>query len=95
MQLAMARFKKDKLSMIAFAIVAVYIVLGLSAPFLVKFGVLDPFSFNSNNNVLDIEAGAIPRGALSGMTWQHPLGCRAGHRARRRRPGCCSASPSR
>jgi peptide/nickel transport system permease protein len=78
MQLATARFKKDKLSMIAFVIVVVYIILGLAAPFLVKFGVLDPFTFHSNNTVLDIEAGAIPRGAFSGMTWQHPLGVEPG-----------------
>lgn len=78
MQLAMARFKKDKLSMIAFAIVAVYLILGVAAPFLVKFGVLDPFTFHSNNTVLNIEAGAIPRGAFSGATWQHPLGIEPG-----------------
>jgi peptide/nickel transport system permease protein len=77
-QLAVARFRKDKLSMISFVIVAVYLILGVSAPFLVKFGVLDPYSFHSNPKVLDINAGGIPRGALSGMSWSHPLGVEPG-----------------
>jgi peptide/nickel transport system permease protein len=77
-QLALARFRRDKLSMIAFAVVAVYVLIGVASPFLVKFGVLDPLSFNSNNSVLDVNAGGIPRGALSGMSWDHPLGVEPG-----------------
>jgi peptide/nickel transport system permease protein len=77
-QLALMRFRKDKLSMISFGIVAVYVVLGISAPFLVKFGVLDPYSFHSNNTVLDINAGSIPRGPLSGISLKHPLGVEPG-----------------
>ena len=44
MQLALARFRKDKLSMGAFFIVAIYLLAAVSAPFLVKLGVLDPLS---------------------------------------------------
>jgi peptide/nickel transport system permease protein len=77
-QLALSRFRKDKLSMISFVIVAVYVALGLSAPFLVKFGVLDPYTYHSDNSVLDINAGSIPRGALSGISVHHPLGVEPG-----------------
>ncbi len=77
-QLAMSRFRKDKLSMIAFWVVVAYVLLGIAAPFLVKFGVLDPYTFNSNPKFLDIEAGAIPRGPLSGISWTHPLGIEPG-----------------
>jgi peptide/nickel transport system permease protein len=77
-QLAMARFRQDRLSMISFVIVVVYVVLAISAPLLVKFGVLDPYSFHSNNTVLDINAGSIPRGGFSGMSWSHPLGVEPG-----------------
>jgi peptide/nickel transport system permease protein len=77
-QLALARFRKDRLSMVSFFIVAIYLILAISAPFLVHFGVLDPYSFHSNNRVLDINAGSIPRGHLSGMSWSHPLGLEPG-----------------
>ena len=64
MQLAKARFVKDKLSMAAFVVVALYILLALIAPFAVKLGVLDPYSFHSSAKFLDINAGAIPKGAF-------------------------------
>jgi peptide/nickel transport system permease protein len=77
-QLAMSRFRKDKLSMVALTVVTIYVLLGLAAPLLVKFGVLEPFAFNSSAKFLDIEQGGIPRGALSGMSWTHPLGIEPG-----------------
>jgi peptide/nickel transport system permease protein len=77
-QLALARFRKDKLSMAAFIIVAVYVCIGILAPFLIKFGVLDPFSFHSSEKYLDIEGGSIPHGALGGVSWSHPLGLEPG-----------------
>jgi peptide/nickel transport system permease protein len=73
-QLALARFRKDKLSMAAFSVVAVYLVVAIASPILAKFGILDPLSFNSNNKVLDINAGGIPRGHFSGISWHHLLG---------------------
>ncbi len=77
-QLALARFRKDKLSMVAFVVVALYLLIALSAPFLAKFGVLSPLTPHSNNTVLDINSGSIPRGAFSGMSWSHPLGLEPG-----------------
>jgi peptide/nickel transport system permease protein len=78
-QLALARFRKDKLSMAAFLVVAVYLLIAISAPFLVHFGVLDPFSFPSaSKNLLDVNAGGIPRGAWGGVSPSHPLGIEPG-----------------
>ena len=76
MQLAMARFRKDRLSMGAFVIVAIYLLAAVSAPFLVKLGVLDPLT--PHQNLLDTNSGGIPIGKLSGMSWQHPLGVEPG-----------------
>ncbi|MGA8211787.1 MAG: ABC transporter permease [Nocardioidaceae bacterium] len=75
-QLAAARFRRDKLSMAAFTVVAVYLVLALLAPVLVRLGVLDPYSFHGN--LLDVEAGGTPKGVLGGVSWSHPLGVEPG-----------------
>jgi peptide/nickel transport system permease protein len=77
-QLALSRFRKDRLSMVAFVVVAVYLVIAIIAPFAVHFGWLDPYSFHSNNKLLDINAGSIPRGHLSGISLKHPLGVEPG-----------------
>ena len=75
-QLARARFRKDRLSMAAFTVMALYLLIGLLAPLLVKIGVLDTLTLH--NNLLDIEAGAIPKGPLGGVSWSHPLGVEPG-----------------
>lgn len=75
-QLAKARFRKDKLSMAAFGVMALYLLIGILAPLLVAFGVLEPTSYHPK--LLDIEAGAIPRGFLGGVSWSHPLGVEPG-----------------
>ena len=76
MQLAMARFRKDRLSMIAFIIVAIYCGIAIVAPFLVKFGVLDPLSFHQD--LLDANMGGIPEGSLGGISADHWLGVEPG-----------------
>lgn len=73
-KLAMDRFRRDKLSMVSFTIVALYIVIGVSAPFLVKFGVLDPFKFHQDL----LNPDTLPEGKLGGMSWDHPLGVEPG-----------------
>ena len=76
MQLAMARFRKDRLSMTAFIIVAIYCGIAIVAPFLVKFGVLDPLSFHQD--LLDANMGGIPEGSLGGISADHWLGVEPG-----------------
>ena len=75
-QLAVARFRKDKLSMTAFFICVFYVVGGIAAPILVKLGVLDAENFNQD--LLDVALGGIPKGSLGGISWSHPLGVEPG-----------------
>jgi len=71
-RLAVGRFRRDKLSMIAFVVVVTYVLAAIAAPFLVKFGVLDPTSFNPD--LVDPSTGGLPIGKLGGISWDHPLG---------------------
>ncbi|RJS47381.1 ABC transporter permease [Nocardioides cavernaquae] len=71
-QLAIARFRKDKLSMVALGICAFYIISAILAPILDKFGVLTPNDFHQD--LLNISLGGIPEGAMGGASWSHPLG---------------------
>ena len=62
--------------MVSFTIVALYILVGVSAPFLVHFGLLD--TTGQNQDLLDTNAGGIPYGTLGGISWDHPLGLEPG-----------------
>jgi peptide/nickel transport system permease protein len=75
-QLAVARFRRDRLSMISFGIVALYLLAAISAPFLQKFGVLN--ALDPNQSLLDVNRGTIPKGAWGGISWSHPLGVEPG-----------------
>ena len=75
-QLAVTRFRRDRLSMISFVVVALYLLAAVAAPFLQKFGVLSPL--HPHQNLLDIERGGLPKGAWGGISWSHPLGVEPG-----------------
>lgn len=75
-QLALGRFRRDRLSMAAFVVVALYVIGALAAPILVKFGVIDPLKLHQN--LLDPNLGSIPKGKWGGMSWEHPLGVEPG-----------------
>ena len=75
-QLAVGRFRRDKLSMAAFVVVATYIILALAAPVLVKVGVINPTKFHQD--LLDVDLGSIPDGRWGGISWHHPLGVEPG-----------------
>jgi peptide/nickel transport system permease protein len=75
-QLAIARFRKDKLSMTAFFICVFYAVGGIAAPILSKTGVLDPYTLHQG--LLDVSMGGIPKGSYGGISWSHPLGLEPG-----------------
>ncbi|HEY0888224.1 MAG TPA: ABC transporter permease [Nocardioides sp.] len=77
-RLAVERFRKDKLSMIAFVIVALYLLAALAAPFLVKFGVLDPFTLHNSGEGNLLDENTLPAGKWGGMSWDHPLGVEPG-----------------
>jgi peptide/nickel transport system permease protein len=75
-QLAARRFRRDRLSMIAFLIVVFYFVAALLAPILMHFGVLDPYS--PHPKLLDANLGGIPFGNWGGISWSHPFGVEPG-----------------
>ena len=77
-RLAIGRFRKDRLSMVSFVIVALYLLIGISAPFLVKFGVLDPFTLHNVGPDSLLNADTLPKGRLGGISWSHPLGVEPG-----------------
>jgi peptide/nickel transport system permease protein len=75
-QLAVARFRKDRGSMVSMVICLLYVIAAIMAPFLVKFGVLDPYTFHQD--LLDVTSGGIPKGALGGISADHWLGVEPG-----------------
>jgi len=61
--------------MVAFVIVATYLVLAIASPILDAAGIINPTSSpQDTSKLLDVNAGGIPRGAFSGMSWSHLLG---------------------
>ncbi len=70
-QLAIARFRADKLSMISFVLAVLIVLCAIAAPILVATGVLNP---NQPNQDLLSEDGVVPSGAFGGVSWDHPLG---------------------
>ena len=75
-RLAYNRFRKDRLSMISFVVVAAYLILAVLAPVLVKLGVLDYLT--AHQNLLNVELGGIPNGTAGGISGSHPLGVEPG-----------------
>lgn len=71
-KLAMDRFRRDKLSMVALIIVSVYVIGGVLAPILVSLHVLQPYLFHQN--LLNIALGGVPNGNFGGTSWHHILG---------------------
>lgn len=75
-QLALARFRDDKLSMISLYLSVFIVVCAIAAPILTKLGVLDPNGFNQN--LLDTALGGVPKGDLGGISGDHWLGLEPG-----------------
>lgn len=78
MQLAIRRFRKDKLSMAAFFVVVFYFLAALAAPFLVKFGVLDPYTFHNTGPGSLLDEFTLPKGSWGGISGDHLLGVEPG-----------------
>lgn len=77
-RLAVERFRKDKLSMIAFVIVVTYILGAIAAPILVKLGVLDPFTLNNTGERNLLDENTLPAGKWGGISADHWLGVEPG-----------------
>lgn len=70
MRLAMERFRADKRSMVSFWVIVVFALLTIAAPIVNHLGIIDPYTLHQE--VLD--EFTMPKGALSGISWRHPLG---------------------
>jgi peptide/nickel transport system permease protein len=71
-QLALGRFRKDRLSMISFLTVVAYTLAAIAAPILVKVGVLHPKG--THQNLLNVSLGSVPYGHWGGVTIHHIMG---------------------
>ena len=76
MQLAMARLRKDRMTQVALALVAIFVIIAIVAPILDWVGVLDPTGYN--NNLIDPATGGLHKGSFGGISWSHPLGLEPG-----------------
>ncbi|HET8599865.1 MAG TPA: ABC transporter permease [Segeticoccus sp.] len=74
-QLARARFRRDKVSMVALVVTVLFVLLGIAAPILVRAGVLDPYG--QHQSLLG-GLGSLPTGPFGGASLQHPLGVEPG-----------------
>ncbi|MEP7331655.1 MAG: ABC transporter permease [Terracoccus sp.] len=75
-QLARARLRRDRLTMIALTVSSVVVLMAVSAPVLDVLGILKPNDFNPE--LIDPALGGYPRGAFGGMSWTHLLGVEPG-----------------
>lgn len=74
-QLARARLRRDRVSMVAFYMVVLGIVMGVTAPILVHFKVLDPYTLHSD---LVTGIGSVPTGSFGGVSSHHLFGVEPG-----------------
>lgn len=70
-QIARSRLRRDKVSMAALAIVSVYFVIAVAAPFMEKLGIIDPYT--PHTDLLRLE-DAMPAGNFGGVSGSHWLG---------------------
>lgn len=71
-QLAMRRLRRDKLTMTALVVAALFVVMAIVAPILSALHVLKPEEFHSN--LIDPATGSLPIGPFGGVSWAHPFG---------------------
>jgi ABC-type dipeptide/oligopeptide/nickel transport system permease subunit len=75
-QIALARFKRDKVAVTGGIVVVFLLLVAIAAPILDSLGVIDPNDFNSN--LIDPTLSR-PLGALGGISWAHPFGVEPGN----------------
>ena len=74
MRLAMGRLRRDKLSMISLFVVLLVVLAAIAAPFLVKWGVLDPYTLHNSGKDNLLDEFTLPKGSWGGISKEHPLG---------------------
>lgn len=74
-QITRSRLVRDKGTLVALGAAIFFIVLALTAPLLTHFGVIDPYS--SNTELLG-GLGSLPKGPLGGVSAEHWMGVEPG-----------------
>lgn len=74
MKLALGRLRRDKLSMISLFVVLLVVLAAIAAPFLVKWGVLDPYTLHNSGKDNLLDEFTLPKGKWGGISADHPLG---------------------
>lgn len=70
-RLAWGRFRRDKVGMVALAVVLLLVIAAIFAPIGRALGLIDPYSYNEE---LVQGLGSIPTGPFGGISAQHWLG---------------------
>ncbi|MDQ2756884.1 MAG: ABC transporter permease [Actinomycetota bacterium] len=69
------RLRRDKVTMVAFFVAVLFLVIAVLSPVLAAFDILKPDALNAG---LVQGLGSIPEGFAGGMSWAHPLGVEPG-----------------
>ena len=70
-QIARSRLRRDKVSMVALTVVCIYAAIAVAAPFLERFGIIDPYA--RYGSLLRLE-DSMPSGDFGGVSRSHLLG---------------------
>lgn len=74
-EIVRARVRRDKVTMTALVFSVLFLLAGIAAPVLARWGVIEP---DLGHPDLVTGLGSIPEGFGGGMSWAHPLGVEPG-----------------
>ena len=74
-QIVRTRLVRDKVTMVAFGVAVLFVLLALTAPLMTRFGIINPYL---NNSDLVGGLGSLPIGDFGGVSWEHPMGVEPG-----------------
>lgn len=73
-QLALQRFRRDRVAVFGAWIVLFFVVVAVFAPVLVKVLGVDPYALDRHS----LNEFGLPKGRFGGVSWNHPLGVEPG-----------------
>jgi len=73
-QLGVARLRRDRVAVIGFWVIVVFVFVAVFAPIIVKIFGLDPYKLDRSA----INDYGLPKGPFGGVSWNHPLGVEPG-----------------
>ncbi|MEY2627124.1 MAG: hypothetical protein RJB08_883 [Actinomycetota bacterium] len=73
-QLALQRFRRDRVAVVGAWIVLFFVVVAVFAPVIVKVLGVDPYALDRHS----LNEFGLPKGRFGGVSWNHPLGVEPG-----------------